>query len=376
MSTLPAKTQPGTLAVLSSLLDKHKDQIAVALPRHMTPERMIRVALTAVSRTPKLAECTPLSLAASIVQASILGLEPQSVLGEAYLVPFWNGKIKKNEAQLIPGYMGLLKLARNSGEVSMFDAQIVYEHDYFEFEKGSNTTWSHKWARRGARGGVDGSWAGYVLKDGNRNFEYWTLDQIEEHRDKYSKGAFEMEWDAQAREKVYVLDKDKNRVLTGAWADSPEWMWKKTVIRQTVKLMPKSVELATALRLDEMGEVGLPQDIDVLPVDMTDDPEAQGEPEATSNGPQRRSTSYPSAPPKTQAPPKPPVEPTAPADMDPKKIKPLEGTIEAIAGYGNTIGPKDWWAIMGDCGFTSLEEIPTQAQAMVIEGMMKARLPK
>ena len=91
-----ATAQQNPLAILSGMLEKHKNQIAMALPRHMTPERMIRVTLTAASNNPMLAKCTPVSIASSIVQSSILGLEPSSVLGESYLVPFYNGKTKQH----------------------------------------------------------------------------------------------------------------------------------------------------------------------------------------------------------------------------------------------------------------------------------------
>lgn len=248
------QTNAGGLGALQGLLERHKNQIAVALPRHMTPERMIRVAMSAVSQSPGLAECHPLTIAACIVQSSILGLEPSSVLGEAYLVPFWNSKTRRKECQLIPGYQGLVKLARNSGEVSMIDAQIVYQNDEFDFHKGSDIWWKHKWCRSGERGDPEGVWAGYVLKDGSRNFEYWTIEQILRHRDRYSKGAF---------------DRDGN--VTGAWKDSPEWMWKKTVLRQVIKLMPKSVELSTALSLEERADVGIGQTFEALPIELQPD---------------------------------------------------------------------------------------------------------
>ena len=94
MSTTAVQTRPsgGNLAALQALLKTHEAQIAVALPRHMTPERMIRVALSCVSGNSLLSQCEPISIAASIVQLSILGLEPNSLLAEAYLVPFWNTK--------------------------------------------------------------------------------------------------------------------------------------------------------------------------------------------------------------------------------------------------------------------------------------------
>lgn len=349
MSNQAVVPQSGALGALSALLEKHKDQIAMALPRHLTPERMIRVALTAVSQTPALAECAPVTIAACIVQASILGLEPATVLGEAYLVPFWNGKTKRKECQLIPGYMGLLKLVRNTGELSVFDAQIVYSNDDFEFHKGSDIYWRHKWNRTGERGEKEGVWAGYVLKDGSKNFEYWTIEQIHRHRDQYSKSA-----------------RDKDGHLTGAWRDSPDWLEKKTLIRQVVKLMPKSVELSTALRLDELNDVGIPQQFDVLPPGFMGDPEGNstGEPvsDASASGPKRKS----------EAPPTPPAgEPG-----DPKKVKPSAEILTEIEGMLGTIGKGPWWTVMGECGIEMLSHIKTHAEAEVVLGLMKAQVRK
>jgi len=355
-----------TLGALQNLLEKHKAQIEVALPRHMKPERMIRVVLTAVSQTPALAKCTPVSIAAAVVQASILGLEPASVLGEAYLVPFYNGKTKQHECQLIPGYQGLIKLTRNSGAVSMFDSQIVYSNDEFDFHKGSDVWWKHKWARSGDRGEPEGVWAGYVLKDGSKNFEYWTLDQIERHRDRYSKGAYKTEYGK------FVLDNEGNKILVGAWADSSEWMWKKTVIRQIVKLMPKSVELSTALSLDELNEVGQPQTFDVLPVLPAGEGEQpliedETEPPAPTEGPKRKSET------KATEQPNKPVEPTPAADMDPKKVKPLVGTLEELEGMRKTLGDAAWWQVLGNAGMTALHELKTQAEAVMLLGVMRSQ---
>lgn len=398
-----AKAPTNTLTTLMGMLEKHKDQIAMALPRHMTPERMIRVALTAVSTNNMLMKCTPNSIAGAIVQSSILGLEPSSVLGESYLVPFFNkhlvidGQTKKGgyEAQLIPGYRGLIKLARNSGQMSVVDAQVVHENDEWEFEKGSNIYWRHKWARRGPRGNWDGVWAGYCLKDGGKNFEYWTVEQIEEHRDEFSKGAFEMEWNESAHQKEYVRDADGNRVLTGAWLSSPEWMYKKTVLKQALKLAPSDVNLATALALDEMGDGGLPQTMDVLPQDMQQDPEGNRPPGESDPEPKRRSDSpkgttkpaaaastAPASGASTPAPtpdvpldaPTPQTTKTAEADADPKKSKPKPLTLSSIKELKAEIGEKVWWSCMGEASFEKLEDIPTEAIARVLLGVMRGHV--
>src|SRR5262249_8718109 len=102
MATQTAITvQQQKVQSLRLLLDKSKDQIKLALPKHLTAERLLRVALTAVQRTPALLECDQLSIVGSVVQAAQLGLEPDGILGLAYLVPYFNKKTGRKECQLI-----------------------------------------------------------------------------------------------------------------------------------------------------------------------------------------------------------------------------------------------------------------------------------
>jgi recombination protein RecT len=286
MSTvaLQKTAQVTTLNTVSDLLNKYKEQIAMALPRHLTPERMIRVALTAVSRSEKLQKCSPATIAGCVVQASILGLEPDGVLGEAYLVPFWNSKAANGkggkgayECQLQPGYQGLIKLVRNTGELKMIDVQEVCANDEFDFEKGMDPYLRHKPAA-GDRGEVLKIWAGAVLTNGGKQFEVMTLQEIEDHRDKYSKGAFV--WENGRK----VTDSKGDPVLQGPWRDSPEWMYKKTVLRKLVKLLPKSAQAQLAVALDERAEIGIPQRFTVdVPIelqqsDASDPDQVEGEP--------------------------------------------------------------------------------------------------
>ena len=107
-----------------AMLEKFKGEIARALPKHINPDRMARIALTAFRMTPKLAECDPRSIFAAVIQASQLGLEV-GLMGEAYLVPFGD------QCQLIPGYTGLMKLARQSGLVQDIYAHEVRVNDKF-----------------------------------------------------------------------------------------------------------------------------------------------------------------------------------------------------------------------------------------------------
>lgn len=234
----PATKKP--IADLRALLEKTKDQIAVALPRHLSPERMIRVALTAVQKTPKLMECDALSIVGAVVQASQLGLEPDGVLGQAYLVPFWNSKTGRNEAQLQIGYRGFISLARRSGDIQSLSAHVVYKEDHFEYSFGLNEKLDHVPAEMEERGDPTHAWALVRFKDGGYQFDVMTAAEIH---------------------KVRQTSKAKDN---GPWVSHWSEMAKKTVIRRLAKLLPMSVEdsaLVKAAVLDEYADSGIAQNL-------------------------------------------------------------------------------------------------------------------
>lgn len=222
------------------MLLRMKEQIGAALPRHMTADRMIRVALTAIRSNPDLLECTEVSLAKCVVQASQLGLEPDPILGQCYLVPF-NNKIKgkggkgdtwAKECTLIIGYKGIISLARRSGELQSLSAHVVFEHDFFEYEFGLNERLSHRPADIQDRGGVTHAYAVATFKDGGKQFEvlnYWELEELR----KRSKG------------------KDN-----GPWVSDPIAMYRKCPVRQLGKFLPLCPELATQFAREEAREAG------------------------------------------------------------------------------------------------------------------------
>ena len=105
--------------------------IARALPSVMTPERFSRIAVSALSTTPKLAECHPMTFVGAMMTAAQLGLEPNTPLGQAYLIPYWNGKTKRLECQFQLGYKGMIDLAYRSGQIVSIQANVVYENDTF-----------------------------------------------------------------------------------------------------------------------------------------------------------------------------------------------------------------------------------------------------
>lgn len=118
-------------------------EIKRALPSVLTPERFVRMALTAVNNTPALAQCTPMSFIAALMNAAQLGLEPNTPLGQAYLIPYKNKKKGVVECQFQIGYKGMIDLVYRNDNVQTIQAHIVRENDHFEYELGLESKLRH-----------------------------------------------------------------------------------------------------------------------------------------------------------------------------------------------------------------------------------------
>jgi recombination protein RecT len=234
------------VANVRKLLERFKPQMALALPKHLDADRMLRVALTAIQRTPKLLECTQTSLLAAIMQGAQLGLEMDGVLGEAYIVPY--GKV----VQFIPGYKGLMKLARNSREISTIFASEVYQNDRFSFAYGLDPKLEHVPSDQEDPGPIIAFYAVSKLKDGGAQFVVMWKRQVDGIRNK-SAG--------------YIAAKKYDK--ESPWDSHYPEMGKKTVIRRLCKYLPASAELQKALALEEMADAGIDQNLESI-IDITD----------------------------------------------------------------------------------------------------------
>ncbi|OMI51560.1 recombinase RecT [Escherichia coli N40607] len=217
-------------------------QLAAALPRHMTAERMIRIATTEIRKVPALGNCDTMSFVSAIVQCSQLGLEPGSALGHAYLLPFGNKNEKsgKKNVQLIIGYRGMIDLARRSGQIASLSARVVREGDEFSFEFGLDEKLIHR-PGENEDAPVTHVYAVARLKDGGTQFEVMTRKQIE---------------------LVRSLSKAGNN---GPWVTHWEEMAKKTAIRRLFKYLPVSIEIQRAVSMDEKEPLTIdPADSSVL----------------------------------------------------------------------------------------------------------------
>lgn len=244
-----------------SLLDSYKDQMAVALPRHLTPDRMLRLTMTCIANEPKLLTCTKKSLVGCVMQLAQLGLEP-GILGHAYLLPYKNKGV--DEAQIIVGYKGLLKLARNSGEISTVSARVVYLEDVFEYSFGLVDKLHHVPTElTQTADDLTHAYAVVHLKDGG------------------------VQWDVMNKREVLEVKSSSRAGDRGPWKTHPAEMWKKSVLRRICKLLPASVELQTAITLDENVDAGIPQTFDVIDLEALgkqDDAENNDQSDAGQSG--------------------------------------------------------------------------------------------
>lgn len=203
-----------------------KNQLAAALPKHLTADRMSRVALTELRKNPKLGQCETKSFLASLMVCAQLGLEPGNALGHAYLIPYGT------EAQLIIGYRGMLDIARRSGQIVSISARTVHENDTFSYEFGLHEELKHVPAS-GERGNMTHVYAVARLKDGGIQFD--VLSRLE----------------------VDKMKSQSKASRNGPWVTHYDEMAKKTAIRRLFKYLPISVEMQRAVNVDEGADAGI-----------------------------------------------------------------------------------------------------------------------
>jgi recombination protein RecT len=203
------------------MIERLKPQIERALPKHVTPDRLARVALTAIRNNPRLQQAEPMSLMGSIITSAQLGLEPNTPLGQCYIIPYKNGKTGRYDAQFQMGYKGLIDLAHRSKQYKKLVARAVDEADEFDYAYGLDEFLHHKPARQ-PKGNSTYYYAMYELDNGGRSFVVWSREAVEAHAKRYSKSY------------------DKN---DSPWKTAFDQMAKKTVLIDLLRYAPKAVEL-------------------------------------------------------------------------------------------------------------------------------------
>lgn len=235
----PAKT-------MKAYITQMKGEIAKALPSVMTPERFTRIVTSAISTTPQLAQTTPQSFLGAMMTAAQLGLEPNTPLGQAYLLPYKNhGRL---ECQFQLGYKGLIDLAYRSGQVTIIQAHEVRENDEFSYSFGLEPTLHHMPARSD-RGQVVCYYAMFRTKDGGFGFEVMSREDVEAHARKYSKsygGGY------------------------SPWSTNFDEMAKKTVLKKCLKYAPLKSDFIRAVASDETIKADIAPDMGEVPAVAVD----------------------------------------------------------------------------------------------------------
>lgn len=269
MTTATTNNARGEVGIKALIL-KMEPQIKKALPSVMTPERFTRITLTALSSNPKLQECSPASFLGAMMTAAQLGVEPNTPLGQAYLIPFRNhGRM---ECQFQLGYKGMIDMAYRSGEVTIIQAHTVRENDEFSYSLGLEPSLVHVPATEN-RGKPTFFYAVFRTKTGGYGFEVMSLADVEEHARRYSQS--------------YGSS-------SSPWKTNFEEMAKKTVLKKALKYAPMKTDFARAITADESIKSEIAPDMmdveneivyDATPasftvVDGEEEPEADMEPKA------------------------------------------------------------------------------------------------
>ena len=246
------KKQPVTI---QEMIEKSAKALGNALPAHMRPERMVRIALTTLRLNPKLYTCDPQSFLGALFQCAQLGLEP-NIEGQAYIIPYNTsvktptGWEKKMVAQFQIGYKGFVELFwRHQSSVSL-TMETIHKNDHFMCDLGSNEL-GHRLPPFGEeRGDVVGYYALAKLKNGGVSFKVMSKEEATIFAKKFTKC-----WDA----------KNKAFMEGTPWADHFDAMAMKTVLKQLMKVLPKSIEIQRALAMDETVKFNVDRDMVEVP---------------------------------------------------------------------------------------------------------------
>lgn len=254
-------TVPNRSAAMTAFrqeFDLREKMVKSFLPAHVTFDKFKATVMAALQMKPDLLDCTKQSLVKAAIEAAELGLSLNPALGEGDILKVWNNKIRAPEAQFRPRYGGLMKLARQSGDVRMIEARVVREGDVFDYEYGLEPRLSHRPVS--SSGKVTHAYCVWVLTTGEKNFEVMDREQI----------------DAIMRRSS---SKTKDGQIVGPWVTDYDEMARKTAVRRASKYMPRSAEAFNkAVAMDNLREAGHDVELqDGEVVDITGGDEAEAE---------------------------------------------------------------------------------------------------
>ena len=206
-----------------------EDQFKVALADSIDAGQFLRVAITAIKQSPNLMKCEPLSLLGAVMQSAQMGLYV-NVLGQSWIIPYWDNEKKCYYAQFQLGYQGALALSYRTGIYKDIYAMPVYKNDEFRYHYGTDKELYHVPADK-PEGNPIKYYAHYRLPGGGEDFKVWTAEKVEAHRVEHNKM------------------KDK-KALSNVWKKNYDEMAMKTVLVYLLKYAPKSIAFHSHITQD------------------------------------------------------------------------------------------------------------------------------
>lgn len=227
---------------IETMFKKIMPKLAQASLANIPPEFVVSTAMTVLRGSDDLKACDPLSVVHCVVQSAQTGLRLDPVLQQAALVPRWNSRTRRKEAQFQPMYKGLLVLARRSKQIAHVASQPVYDCDEFSYGYGDQQFLRHIPSLKRPKDATITHYYSYSkLMGGGFQFEVMTQEEIDEVRE-------------------FAL-KDKQNIKASPWTTDPIPMALKTVLRRLLKLLPvEDAMLSAAIQADELLERGIPQE--------------------------------------------------------------------------------------------------------------------
>lgn len=218
---MATETERSQAKTWEGLIRAAMPKLQAVMPSVASPERMYQLGVACVKQDSKLGSCTPQSILSCLLKCSALGLEPSVVdgAGRCYLIP------RKGQATFLLGYQGMLELMRRSGEFLSIQVHAVHEGDAFDYEFGTNQYLTHRPCDEPGR--LTHVYLVAKLKGGEEYINVMTRAQVDERRKRSQAGS------------------------SGPWSTDYEAMAKKTVVRDSYRWLPSSVEMREAVAADE-----------------------------------------------------------------------------------------------------------------------------
>ena len=259
-----AGAKPTTLSLgakCQELYTRQESNIKALMGSEGEARRMYLTVMNTVSRSPQLLECSPASIIKCMVQCAELKLYP-GPMQQAAIVPFWNSKASCLEAQFMPMYQGLVALAYRSGFIRRIDCEVVRTADEFDYVQGLNPDLRFRKSSAAERGDRVAVYAVIEGLNGNAAMQVMYPHEVESVR-RRSKAATS---EKLAKYSPWNSEEDLD----------VDWMWRKTALKQCLKMVPRSVEMAQAMEQDE--EIERPDRARPIIVSLDSTPEVLGAP--------------------------------------------------------------------------------------------------